>query len=125
MGLREIKNEARRDLHDEMKVPASYYSNPATYVGTIYVRVHTKWTEQGDLKGTNLNYAETEDTVPRVLFDRSEVANPPRNGYVVISSEEGYRIGQTEPPDGITITAEVAPMTVAELAGKILPPGVI
>lgn len=121
MGLREIKTAARRALHDAMQVPASYYSDPATYVGTIHVRVHTKWTRQGDLKGTNLNYAETEDTVPKLIFDRNEVANPPRGGYVVISDEEGYRIGETQPPDGITITANVAPMTPAELAGKVLP----
>lgn len=121
MGLREIKAKARRDLHNAMKVPASYYSDAATYVGTIHVRVHTKWVQQGDLKGTNLNYAETEDTAPKVVFDRSEVALPPRNSYVVISAEEGYRVNQAKPADGITITAEVAPMTVAELAGKVLP----
>lgn len=121
MGLREIKSKARRDLHNAMKVPASYYSDPATYVGSIHVRVHTKWVKQGDLKGTNLNYAETEDVAPRIVFDRAEVSNPPRNGFVVISAEEGYRIGQTEPADNMTITAECARMTAAELSGKVLP----
>ena len=121
MSLRSIKLKARRDLHNAMKVPASYYSDDATYVGLIHVRVHTKWTQQGDLKGTNLNYAETEDATPKVLFDRLEVASPPRNCYVVISAAEGYRINQTKPADGEFITAECAPMTAAELAGKVLP----
>ena len=106
-----------------MKVPASYYSDAATYVGTIYVRVHTKWTEEGDLKGTNLNYAERETITPRIVFDRSEIANPPRNSLIIVSAEEGYRVGQTEPPDGITITAEVSPLSPADLAGKTLPGG--
>jgi hypothetical protein len=123
MSLRDIKNTARRALHDAMRVPASYYSDPATYVGLVHVRVHTKWLQQGDLKGTNLNYAETEDKAPRVLFLREEVDNPPRGGYVVISEDEGYVIGQTEPVDGLTQTAQCAPMTAAQLAGKILPDG--
>jgi hypothetical protein len=123
MSLRQIKDKARRDLHQAMRVPASYYSDPATYAGTIHVRVHTKWVAHGDLKGTNLNYAESEDAAPRIVFDRDDVANPPRNGFVVISATEGYRIGQTEPPDGFTITAECARMTATELAGKVLPDG--
>lgn len=121
MGLREIKTKARRDLHKAMQVPASYYESAAATPRLIHVRVHTKWVEQGDLKGTNLSYAETEDKAPRIIFDRAEVAMPPRNSYVVISAEEGYRIGQTEPFDGITITAEAAVMTATELAGKTLP----
>lgn len=123
MGLREIKAKARRDLHEAMKVPASYYASALASPVLIHVRVHTKWTEEGDLKGTNLNYAERETTTPRIVFDRSEVANPPRNGMVIIAEDEGYRIGQTEPPDGITITAEVSPLSAADLAGKTLPGG--
>lgn len=122
MGLREIKTKARRALHTAMQVPASYYETPAATPRLVHVRVHTKDDVlQGDLKGTNLNYAEREEVAPKLVFDRSEVANPPRNGYVVITASEGYRIGQTEPPDGITIKAEVARMTAQELAGKTLP----
>lgn len=121
MGLREIKAKARRDLHNAMKVPAAYYASVLAAPVLINVRVHTKWTEEGDLKGTNLNYAERETTTPRIVFDRAEVANPPRNSMVIITAEEGYRVGQTEPPDGITITAEVSPLSPADLAGKALP----
>lgn len=121
MGLREIKTKARRALHTAMQVPASFYETPVATPRLIHVRVHSKWIEQGDLKGTNLNYAETEDLAPRIVFDRAEVANPARNSLVVISAEEGYRVGQTEPVDGITITAEAARMTAAELSGKTLP----
>ena len=68
-----------------------------------------------------VNYAEREEVALKLVFDRSEVANPPRNGLIVISAEEGYRIGQTEPPDGITIMAEVSRLSASELAGKTLP----
>lgn len=121
MSLREIKARARRDLHEAMKVAASYYASEAAAPALVHVRVHTKWVEQGDLKGTNLNYAETEDTAERIVFDRAEVSNPPRSSFVVISAEEGYWVNHTEPPDGITITAEVSPMKATELAGKTLP----
>lgn len=121
MSLREIKNQARRDLHEGMKVAASYYESSVATPVLVHIRVHTKWLEQGDLKGTNLSYAETEDTSPRIVFDRSEVAAPPRNSFVVISAEEGYMINHTEPPDGITITAVASDMKTAELAGKTLP----
>ena len=121
MGLREIKTNARQALHAAMRVPASFYATPIAAPVLIHVRVHTKMTEQGDLKGTNLNYAEREEVAPKLVFDRSEVALPPRNGMVIISAEEGYRIGQAEPPDGITITAEVSRLSSADLAGKTLP----
>lgn len=120
-SLREIKTAARRALHQAMRVPASYYETPIATPRLIHVRVHTKWTQHGDLKGTNLNYAEAEEVAPTLIFDRSEVENPPAGGFVIISAEEGYRIGQTKPKDGITITAEVARLRAAEIAGKTLP----
>ena len=72
-------------------------------------------------KEAGIIYAEREEIAPKLVFDRSEVANPPRNGLVIISATEGYRIGQTEPPDGITITAEVSRLSASDLAGKTLP----
>lgn len=104
-----------------MKVPASYYETPASPPRHIHVRIHTKWIEQGDLKGTNLSYAETEDIAPRIVFWREEVSNPPRNGLIIISETEGYRIGQTEPADFVTITAEATRLSAAEIVGKALP----
>lgn len=121
MGLREIKAKARAKLHQAMKVPASYYETPASAPRLVFVRVHTKWIEQGDLKGTNLSYAETEDIAPRIVFWRAEVSNPPRNGLIIISATEGYRLGQTEPVDFVTITAEATRLSTSEIVGKTLP----
>lgn len=121
MGIREIRERARRDLHENMRVPASYYESPAATPRLIHVRVHTKYAEQGDLAGTNLNYAEREEVQPRVLFDRAEVNMPQRGAYVVLMADTGYRVGQAEPSDGFTIKADVARMTASELAGKTLP----
>lgn len=121
MGIRDIRDTARGALHSTMSVPASYYSDPATYVGTVNVRLHTRSIKQGDLKGTNLNYAEIEEIAPKLVFLRSEVSNPPRGGFIVFAADEGYVIGPAEPPHGITVKASAAPMSAAQLAGKILP----
>lgn len=104
-----------------MRVPASYYATPDATPVLIYVRVHTKWVQQGDLKGTNLTYAEQEERAPKLIFMRSEVALPPRNALVVVAADEGYRVGQTEQPDGLTITADATPLTAAEMVGLTLP----
>lgn len=121
MGLREIKTAARRALHQAMRVPASYYETPLSTPRLVHVRVHSKMVEHGDLKGTNLNYAEIQDVAPKLVFDREEVDNPSAKGLIIISAEEGYRIGHTEPKDGITITASVSRLSAADLVGKTLP----
>lgn len=121
MSILDIRKTARRGLHEAMRVPASYYETEAATPRLIYVRVHSKMIQQGDLKGTNLNYAEREEESPHVLFDRAEVDNPPRGAMVILSDSEGYRTGATEPPDGITVKAEVARMRAAELVGKTMP----
>ena len=121
MGLREIKTAARRALHQRMRVPASYYETPSSTPRLIYVRVHSEMVEHGDLKGTNLNYAEVKEIAPTLVFEREEVAIPAVKGLVIISATEGYRIGPCEPADGITIKAEVSRLSAQDLAGKTLP----
>ncbi len=116
MSLRDIKKKSRRDLHNKMRVAANYYSNAAASPRLIYVRVHSKVLLQGDLKGTNLNYAQTEELIPRIIFDRLEVLMPPKNSLVVISADEGFKIGPTEPVDGDFVTAQASRMSAAELA---------
>lgn len=123
MSLRAVREKARRALHTAMRVPAHVYEPGETIPRRLYVRVHRKWLEQGDLKGTNFNYAEVEEKNPRVVFMREDIANPTRNTLVIVAADEGYRLGQTEPPDGITITAEAVPMTAREFEGREPPEG--
>lgn len=91
-----------------------------------YVRVHTKFVQLGDMKGTNFNSAETEETAPRLLFWRTEVPEPKRGGYVTISAgdtgtgqPEAYRLGTTLPADGQTITVRVAELEPSSFSGLI------
>ena len=104
-----------------MRVRALYIA-PNGDTEPCWVRVHTKFAQLGDQKGTSLNSAETEETVPALIFWREELV--PKNTAVVTISEihsgtgerEAYQIGVVLPPDGLTITARVAELSPAKAA---------
>lgn len=105
-----------------MRVRAYYFASDDAEAVPCYVRVHTKFTQLGDQKGTSLNSAETEETAPRLLFWREEL-QPVRNSVIIILAEdslsggvEGYRLGVVLPPDGLTITARVSELRENEIA---------
>jgi hypothetical protein len=122
MSLRSIKAQARMDLHRGMQVQALYIPpNNGTPV-PCRVRVHTKFTQLGDQKGTSLNSAESEEQVPRLVFHAPEVI-PERGGRITINPREGYIVGVTVPADDMNfIHARVAPLTAAQLASLPMPP---
>lgn len=123
MGLREIKSAARTALHRGMSVPAYYIATPGAEPLPCTVRVHTKVAQLGDLKGTNFSYAETEEVVPKLVLWRAEIAAPANKAVVTISAEEAYRIGVVRPPDGLTVTVEVAALKPLEAAALPYPNG--
>ena len=112
MDIRELRAQARRDLHTTLSRPAAYYAEGRTDTPPrlIHVRLHTKTVEQGDSPGSSFDYAKREDTAPRVIFDVVEVPDPGRNDIVMLTDDEGYRVSHTEPQDGMTISAEAARM---------------
>ena len=120
MGLRDIKNKARLDLHEEMKVPAFYFPPGSFVAAPCFVRVHSMFRALGDIQSNQVGLAEREEMVPRLVFLASEIV-PARAGIITISATEGYRIDVVQPPDGLTITAFVVPLTVTQLAGLTYP----
>ena len=122
MSFRDIKEAARRALHDFMGQPAIYYADPLTGQPlAITARPHAKSGRIGDLPGTNLNYAEVFDRQERVILWREQVPDPVRGAIIIFSADEGYWIDTVEPPDGQTVTANVTRATAAELVGLALP----
>jgi hypothetical protein len=85
------------------------------------VRLHTKFVELGDQKGTNFLSAERLDIEPRIIFMRDEVNVPARNAIISVVTGEAYYVDRTEPADDITIKAYVVEMTVADAAGLPVP----
>lgn len=127
MGLREIKDRARRRLHDAMQVGAFYIEDPAAPVPVpCTVRVHTKMDALGELKGTSFDYGERHEMIPRLLFLIDEVPEPARGALVTITdpathAQEGYRIDNRYPADGITVSTDVTILTPAERLGLPFP----
>lgn len=122
MGFRDIKEAARRVVHEIMAQPAVYYADPLTSASiSITARPHGKGGRIGDLPGTNLNYAEVYDRKERVILWREQVPNPVRGALIIFSATEGYWIDTVEPADGQTFTVNVNRATTTELAGLDLP----
>lgn len=123
MSLRAIKAQARRDLHEAMRVPALYLpewpGDPADAI-PCHVRVHTRFEALGDMVGTSLGYAETRETTPKLIFWREEV-EPVGGSVVSVEIGEAYRVSTVDPKDGLTITAFVAPLSAAESVGLPVP----
>lgn len=116
VGWRDIKRQGRRDVHLTMRVPAVYLSGlsgePAVRVN---VRVHTRFaTIQPTESGAGM--AALLDTAPRLVFDRTEVAQPVRNALVAVSETEIYRLSNSRPPEPDFITMNVTELSEADAA---------
>lgn len=120
MSLRDIKNKARSDLHEGMKVSAFYCPPGSESIVPCFVRVHSMFRALGDIQSNQVGLAEREEMVPRLIFMASEII-PARAGIVTISATEGYRIDIVQPPDGLTITAFVIPLSPSQLVGLPYP----
>jgi len=121
--FRQHIREARRALHDYMSVPALCFNWPlpdGEEPKRVSVRIHDKITIVGDLKGTNFHYAERYDYVPRAIFMRDEII-PQRKMILTVEPGIAYRIDSVEPPDEITITANLTRIRPEETVGMPFP----
>lgn len=114
-GFRAIKNQARRDLHAELKIPAYYRASVSGDWVPVEIRLHTQFNTGGDLTG--FNAVQMHDISPRIIFMRDQVEKPARGAIVSVESGEAWQIADALEPDGITITAMAAPVPVAQTAG--------
>lgn len=107
-------DKARQKLHGYMHIDALYYAAPSggdiPFIRQITCRVHDKFLRVGDLAGTNFHYAEIEENSPRAIFMRAEIDKPKR-GYILATLRGYYRIDSIQPPDGITVTANLVRLT--------------
>lgn len=122
--FREIKAKARAALHKAMRVPAIYIPDMLDMDGRppweVDVRVHTYFTQVGDVKGTSYSFAERQDTSPRIIFWNTQ-AKPQRKAVISVSADEAYTIEMVDPPDGDTTTAYVVRLRPEELDGLPTP----
>lgn len=119
--FREIKRQARRDLHREMQVPVIYIASPGATPVPMTARVHTKFEALGNQKGTNFHSAEMVERQPHIIFMRSDLPNPARNAIVSVEVGEAYRIANVNPPDDISISADVVVLLGTDTVGLPVP----
>ncbi len=120
MSLRDIKAQARGDLHQAMQVPAIYVA-PGGAQSPCTCRVHSKFDALGDMQGTSFNYAETIEKTPRLVFWLAGLPALEQRGIVVIldalgePTQEAYRLNTVEPPDLQTVTWLVVALPVSQI----------
>lgn len=119
--FRDIKREARRDLHQELEVAALYIAEPGATPLPVTVRIHTKFAALGDQKGTNFNSAEMLDRQPQMIFLLEQGVIPSRNAIVSVEVNEAYRIAVVHPRDDITMSAEIVALKKHETVGLPVP----
>lgn len=112
-----VKNKGREKVHDIMSreatcLPPSLAGQPREAF-TVRIRVFEKLAPQGNISG-GMNYAEREESLPRILAMHSDVRLK-RGMIFILSESEGYRIDTADPPDGITISADALRLTEEEV----------
>jgi hypothetical protein len=117
-GIAAIREEARRDLHREMSVPALYIV-PETDPLEVSVRVH-RFEAKSDGAG---DHAERRDIAPRIIFLREELDMPARGATVSISRGVAYTLADAAVADGVTVTVAAALLPVARTTSLPLPSG--
>ena len=104
--FRDIKNQARLNVHETLQVAGLYLESPADQnPKEITIRVWTKWQEFGKIKP---EFSDFSDANPKIIFLRSQIPLPKKNAIVSVERGEAYRIESTEASDGLTVTAIVA-----------------
>lgn len=113
---RDILRKARSDVHSQLSVAAIYLTAADAEPQVVSVRAHTRAAEIGPGDVAMPGLAERFDTTPRIRFLRSEVSQPRRNGLVLLSADEGYRIQAVRPAYRLTIDAEVSDLRPEDCA---------
>lgn len=99
------------------------------FFGKFSIRVHEKWMQQGDLKGTNFHYAEVEEVSPKIIIWASEWSHFLAEGYgfrgliFSVEPELAFEVDSARPRDDQTITLNVFRLDPKRAAGFPVPEG--
>jgi hypothetical protein len=117
--LQTARQDARRDLHQEMAVPALLIIGSADPVD-VTVRIHERSMLVGDIPG--MDTAKMHDTELHLRFWLDELDGvPPRNTTVSVADGEAYRLAEAEKPYRGTVDVSATRLSVAEAASLPLP----
>jgi uncharacterized protein (DUF779 family) len=110
MSIQQIREAARKSLHDHLSVPAVYSAVDGSTVYCTMRLTVTNISDIGDLGGLsgigNAGFASTIERGYKGTFLVSELI-PFRGGMVELEDGTRYRITQVHPPYNITIDADL------------------
>lgn len=123
MNFREIRAKAREDIHRARGDKALYLTSLGATKGTrCIVRVHRVPVEGGTLQGTSFSYATIAEAEVMLRIDMTEITSPARDGVVVISETEAYRIDHVlDSDDGRFVSCPAKPLSGSDLVGLPVP----
>lgn len=108
MNIRQMKRQARRQLHDRLSEPALYLADSSAAPVGVTVRLHLSFNEMGELlRG---GFSDRQEVIPRIIFLGTQV-QPRHRGIVVTEDMGAWLVDNDLPPDDITITAEVSKLS--------------
>ena len=119
---RDHKKRVLASVHRTFEVPAVYLVHSGAAPIRQTVRVHLKNETSTLLRMSDwTNGAAHMIESDRIKFDCEQLNGklPAKNGFVVISAEEAYRIGPCEPPREGYVLAEVVRLPIGELAALL------
>lgn len=116
MSIRDLRDQARNDLHAELAFPAHYHSADRQTVLDCTIRHHSNELRQGNLTGFGLDGpAELVSQAPEIVCLVAQVT-PERGGVFAVSATEMYAVETPPVQDGITYKVEVSTMQADQIA---------
>jgi hypothetical protein len=113
---RELKRQARRDLHDKIADTVLYLPVRDSEPQTIKVRLHVAFSDGGGL-GSSDGWAERHDITPKARFMGTV---PVKNGLIVTEDMGVFSIDNTFPPNDITQDAEITKLSAGQARSENL-----
>ncbi len=113
--IRQIRAQARRDLHERAKVPA-FYISPISTGGPILLQVRLHDQQRGKTGGLSgdKNWAQNIDVRPRIVIMIGDLHFCRQGSVFTFGPNEAYKVEAIEPPDGTTITAICSRLTKSQ-----------
>ena len=112
---RDIRRNARMDLHREFMVDSYCYvdGDPSGAPALVRIRVWPEFKMLGDMKGTSFEYAEIEENSPLILVMKEDLV-PKRGMVFCVEPGEAYRVDHRKPLDDISYTCSCTRLSESE-----------
>lgn len=110
MRFRDLKRQARQDIHNALSEPAWFLSAPGATPVPVTVRLQLRQDTMGANPNGENGYAVRNDEDPKIIFWSAQ-ASPEHNSIVVFKDMGAWRVSADAVPYDSTIEATVIRLT--------------